>query len=265
MVINARVRRRLAARHVSFAGLAALALAIAIAVVPGAASAQPTVAGLRAGVPWRQAGPGWSVVQYSTANISGSVKGPTTLYLVSPAGRKYPFYRTAPATFPNFTLIDWSGDRRRILVQQTGSGDQRRLAYEQISLATRTVVTRFSLPSQVDPYEYTRPRGSGFLADGFGPHAGYFRYDLTGHVRAKLAPHTFLDGVRDAPDGSFLVAGTRDGIDLISNAGRITGHVRIYARKPAPKQFCARSAGGPGQRSWPTALPSARTTPTGSG
>ena len=237
MVITAGVMRPLVGRHLSIAGLTALALAVA--VVPAAASARPAVTGPRTGVPWRQAGPGWSVVLYSTAAVSGAVKGPTTLYLVSPSGRKFPFYRTAPTAFPDITLIDWSGDRRRILVQQTGSGNQRRLTYEQISLATGTVVTRFSLPSEVEPYEYTRPRGSGFLADGFGSHAGYFRYDLTGHVRANLAPRTFLDGVHGAPDGSFLVAGTRDGIDLISNAGHITGQVRIPAPKPASKQFCA--------------------------
>ena len=237
MVTAPGVIRRLTGRHLTVAGMTALMLAGA--AVPAAASGQPTLSGPRAGrVPWRQAGPGWSVVQYSTAATSGSPKGAATLYLVSPSGRKYPFYRTPPAAFPSLSLIDWSGDRRRILVQQAGSGTSQRLTYEQISLATGTVVTRFSLPSEVMPLEYTRPRGSGFLATGFGSHLGDFRYDLAGHLRAKLAPGTNLFGLLDAPDGTFIAAGASAGIDLISNTGHIIRRIRIPVPKAASGQLC---------------------------
>lgn len=231
--------RRLTRRHFFVAAVSALVLAIA--GVPAVASGQPSLSGPRAGrVPWRQAGPGWSVVQYSAAAISGSPKGAATFYLVSPSGRKYPFYRTLPATFPNWSLIDWSGDRRRIFVQKAGSGTPQPLTYEQISLATGTVVTRFNLPYEVDPVGYTLPRGDGFLAVGFGSHLGDFRYDLAGHVRAKLAPGTSLfGGLFDAADGSFIVTGTtRAGIDLISNAGHITRRIRIPLPKAASGQLC---------------------------
>lgn len=225
-------------RYLTIASLTALMFAIA--GIPAAASAHQSVTAPRAGrVPWRQAGPGWSVVEYSTASTPGSPKGRATFYLVSPSGRKFPFYRTQPTGYPSVSLIDWSGDRQRVFVQLTAFGDPPRLTYEQISLAAGTVVTRFSLSSEVLPNQYTRPRGDGLLADGFGSHLGEFRYDLTGHLRATLAPGIDLNVLLDAPDGTFIVAGTAAGIDMISNAGRVIGRIRIPVAKPASRQVCA--------------------------
>jgi len=58
-----------------------------------AATAPPT---MRTGqhvakVPWRRAGPGWSVVEYSAASLSSAKPGKTSYYLVSPKGRKHAF------------------------------------------------------------------------------------------------------------------------------------------------------------------------------
>jgi hypothetical protein len=232
-----RVVRRTIVWRLAVAGVTTLTLALA--GIPAAAAGETSVTGMAtAHVPWRQAGPGWAVVEYSTASISESAKGATTFYLVSPAGRKYLFYRTPPTRYPSLFLIDWSGDRKRIFVQQTAFGNPQHLTYEQISLITGTVLTRFSLSSEVLPDEYTRPRGDGFLAQGFGSHPWDYRYDLTGHLRATLAPGTDLQGLLDAPDGTFILGGTATGIDLISNAGHITRRTRIPVTRPASRHVC---------------------------
>jgi TolB protein len=234
--------RRRTARHLATAAVTALTLALA--GIPAAASDRTSVAEPSIGhVPWRQAGPGWSVVEYSTAAASMSAKGPATFYLVSPDGRKYPFYRTASTRYPNWFLIDWSGDRQRILVQQTPSGNPQRLTYEQISLATGTVVTRFSLPIDIQPVAYTQPRGDGLLVEGGGSpsHPWDYRYDLTGHLQATLARGTYLIGLLDAPNGTFILAGNAGNggnIDKISNAGRITERISIPLTRPAKWHGC---------------------------
>jgi TolB protein len=214
-------------------------LTTALAGVPAAAAGRISVAAMAtAHVPWRHAGPGWAAVQYSTASTSGAPKGATTFYLVSPAGRKYPFYRTPATSYPSLSLIDWSGDRRRIFVQQNAVGNPRRLTYEQISLVTGAVVNRFSLSSDVLPAQYTEPRGDGFLAEGSNNHPWDYRYDMTGHLQATLARGTFLNWLLDASDGSFILAGTFRGIDLISKAGHVTRRIRIPVTRPASRHVC---------------------------
>jgi TolB protein len=213
-----------------------IGLILSLLAVAGtaAATAAPT---MRSGqhvakVPWRRAGPGWSVVEYSAASLSSTKPGRTTFYLVSPKGRKYAFYRTPTATaYPAFELIDWSGDRKRILVSVAGSGGTgRRGVFKQISLVTGTVVSRFTLPGQVFPVEYTRPLGKSLLAFGLGSRAlGIDRYSLTGRLQRILASRTLLLGALDSPHGTFVVAGTRTGLDQISNTGAIMRRISIPA------------------------------------
>jgi hypothetical protein len=79
------VVRRTIAWRLAAAGVTTLTLALA--GIPAAAAGRTSVAGMATShVPWRQAGPGWAVVEYSTASTAGSLKGATTFYLVSPAG-----------------------------------------------------------------------------------------------------------------------------------------------------------------------------------
>jgi hypothetical protein len=122
-------------------------------------------------VPWRQAGPGWSVVEYSVSAGSAThqpAKSSTILSLVSPQGRKFPFYVSPePANRGIPDLIDWSGDRQRVLVQQGRSADAQEFWYEQISLATGAVLTRFKLPERIFPIGFTRPAGASLLVTGF--------------------------------------------------------------------------------------------------
>lgn len=195
--------------------LAALTLAIAGAAVPALsapASAAP------ASVPWQKAGPGWAIALYSASSLplAKPVKrGAITLYLTSPTGQKYPFYRFA-ASKSEQNLIGWSGDRQRVLVETSTTRNQ----YVQISLATGKIVSRFTLPSTVFPLLYTRPDGLALLTlRQQGSSTQIVRYDLAGHQQLVLASGKNLDGSAiDSPSGTEVVVGTRTGLELVSNS-----------------------------------------------
>lgn len=227
--IQKRVRWRAAALCLAVLAMAGTMAAAAPAAQLGHSAAQ--VPRSAAKLPWRQAGPGWSVVEYSAASLPTAttpVPGKTTFYLVSPKGRKYAFYRTPTATaYPTLELVDWSGDRQRILVSVAGSGKtgQPNLL-EQISLVTGRVVSRFSLPNQVFATQYTRPRGTSLLAPDLAT-GSIDRYGLTGHLQRVLAPGADLTAALDSPHGTFVVAGTRAGLDQISNTGSVIRRIRI--------------------------------------
>src|ERR1700722_2036660 len=141
------------------AGLLVMTSATAAAAAPAPQSTK---------VPWRQAGPGWSVVEYSAPAKSAAAKLSTVLSLVSPQGRKFPFYmspRAADHELPD--LVDWSGDRQRVLIQYGRSANAETLSYQQISLATGAVLTRFKLPLKISPIAFTRPAGASLLVAGF--------------------------------------------------------------------------------------------------
>jgi hypothetical protein len=131
----------------SFKSAAVVAVALAAAVsAAGAALAAPTAHPAQSAsslVPLRQVGLGWSIVEYSAAKVSPPTKGKTTLYAVSPQGRRFAFYSwpAAKPSLSSFFLVDWSGDGQRVLVV---NGFNR---YEQISLATGKIINTFKLPS----------------------------------------------------------------------------------------------------------------------
>jgi hypothetical protein len=216
-------------RHAAISSVTVLILTLAAtttaAAVPLARSADRT-----AGVPWRLAGPGWSVAEYSAASLRGTAKAKTVFYLVSPNGHRYAFYVTPTATaYPALTLLDWSGDRRRVLAYRDVS-DTTPTVVEQISLVTGTVVSRFKLPAGVLPDGYTRPRGTSILAVGFN-RPGIYRYNLAGQLRRVLARRTSLGILTalDSPSGTFLLSDTVTRLLRISHAGAITRRIRIPA------------------------------------
>jgi hypothetical protein len=226
------VRWRTAGRCVALC-LVALAMAGTMAAAAPAAPLGDSAAQVPQSatkLPWRQAGPGWSVVEYSAASLTQTrpAQARTTLYLVSPKGRKYLFYRApAKAAYPAFDLIDWSGDRQRVLVRVTGSGVAGQPnVLEQISLVTGGVVSRFNLPNQVLATQYTRPRGTSLLATDLAT-GSIDRYGLAGHLQRVLAPGADLAASLDSPHGTFVVAGTRTGVDQISNTGSVIRRIRI--------------------------------------
>ena len=212
---------------------------LAAAIAVPLAAAGDVVAGSRAAaVPWRKAGPGWSIAEYSAASLPGAVhpaKARTVFYLVSPAGRRWAFYRAPTATTsPVLRLDDWSGDRQRILVDRRAG---QRVVVEQISLITGKVTTLFTLPWAGGPIEYTRPRGASVLTQVLGAK-GILRYGLAGHLQRRLAPHTYWNSPLDAPSGQFVTAGPAisTGIDQISNNGTVTRRIK-FVSQCAPERW----------------------------
>lgn len=212
-------------------GTALVAAAVTIAGA-SAAAALAAPAGHRAPrtaaastVPWRQVGPGWSVAEYSAASapeITPQVKGATTLYAVSPQGRKYAFYRWPATADPKFNLVDWSGDKKRVLLQEFGTN-----VLEQISVVTGKVVNTFRLPRNAAAIGYTRPDGLNVLAARtVGRLSEIVRYDLTGHLQKVLVSGTTLTSAIEAPDGKTVIVGNVSGLEQVSNLGGVTKRMR---------------------------------------
>jgi hypothetical protein len=189
-------------------------------------------------VPWRQAGPGWAIAEYSASVFvvgqpTQDKPGVTTLYLTSRTGAKYPFFTWPKSQFPNWTVVDWSGDRQRVLVEAFGSPDNR---YEQISLATGKIVSRFHLPATVQVQSYTRPNGLNVLA--MRPQRGaalqVVRYDLSGRLARVLTTSRLPLTAIDSPDGASVIAGEAGGLERVSNLG---GHAKKMS-PPIPVLEC---------------------------
>lgn len=206
-------------------GTALVATALTVAGSnPGAALAAPSAP---------RVGPGWSVAEYSAASnpmIKHPKKGKTTLYLVSPQGKKTAFF-TYPANSPSlstFNLVDWSGDGQRVLLENGKN------TFEQISVATGKIVSKFTIPALngISVYGYTRPHGEAFLSPN-PDFAGVRRYDLKGHLQIVLSKTS--NGAIDSPDGTSVVVGLKAGLEVISNAGGVVRKLNV----PAGNAFCS--------------------------
>ena len=132
---------------------------------PGLMVAAGHTAG-RSAVPWKQVGPGWTLVTYTTATefATHPKRGATTLYLVDPAGGKYVMYRWphVPA-YGGVDLLAWSGDATRAMLEVAKSPTSNAQQLDQLTLATGKL-TRLPLPSGAVPISYTRPDGLAVLA-----------------------------------------------------------------------------------------------------
>ena len=199
-------------------GLAGLAGAVA---TPALAS--PVAQQVQAGAPLSKAGPGWTILQYSSGRINGSTfTGRFTLYLTSPQGKKYALY-SAKLLRSGPNLLAWSGDRQRALLstQVTAAASDQ---LEQVDLATGKVLGRFSLPKGSFAVGYTKPDGLNVLAvRRQGSDWQLVRYNLSGQQQAILATigGTNYEGTIYAPDGSYLLATTASGLAEVSNTGGI--------------------------------------------
>lgn len=198
------------------------ALGTASATTALAASPATVQATRAAAVPWAKAGPGWSVVQYTTGT-RGSVSKPSqpgrdTLYLTSPQGKKYAFYSWKPVSLVP-TLLGWSGDRQRVLLES--KVDYATPAHvEQVSLVTGKVISKFTLPSELTPIGYTKPDGLNLLA--ISDEGKLVRYDLQGHRQLVLgsAPKGTFSALY-TPDGTAVITSASKGLEEVSNTGGI--------------------------------------------
>ncbi|HET9894496.1 MAG TPA: hypothetical protein VFQ44_06135 [Streptosporangiaceae bacterium] len=181
-------------------------------------------------VPLSKVAPGWSIAEYSAATVNMAKhreKGKTTLYAVSPQGKKYPFF-SWPASFPGtstFSVIDWSGDGQRVLVANFFN------KFEEISLKTDKVINTFRLPAGIQAFSYTRPHGENILTSG--PNGeGLRRYDLHGKLQKVFSKANF--GGIDSPDGTSVILGTKSGLEVLGNSGGVVRRLR----PPAGIGFC---------------------------
>jgi TolB protein len=194
--------------------LKGVALAVGMAAVAsagaGAALAAPAVPAARSATvssPVASAGLGWSLAEYSTSTRTHP--GRTTLYAVSPQGRKYAVRSWSGAAY---YLLDWSGDGRRALLSNYNG------TFEQINVRTGMVVNRFRLPKDVTVIGYTRPEGENLLAYS---GTSLVRYNLEGTLQKVLAKDGTAESI-ESPDGLTVIAGTTSGIKVISNLGGVT-------------------------------------------
>jgi hypothetical protein len=197
-----------------------------------ATEAQPAAHGVEAAIgaiPWSQVGPGWMLALWSPAighrpgdkpdpNEPDANKVTTTLYLVDPAGGRYPI-----TTFqPGFTawLVDWSGDRSHALLRATKSGS----LYDETAIAVdlrNGNQTTFPI-ADGGPIGYARPDGMALLiGKGHYPdRPSLQRVDLSGkqELTYPVGPD-YKGGALPAADGTQLVLGSTKGLALMGNDG----------------------------------------------
>ncbi len=236
----------------SRATLALMAIATAaatIAVAPAAhaepENSQPMAAqGVEAplgAVPWPQVGPGWMLAVWSPVPglHPGETPPPgaptwqtatTTLYLVDPAGGRYPI-----TTFPppgdgeSPKLVDWSGDGTRALFATDEKG---RTVLTEVYLRSGAK-TPFTIErTGVNP-RYTRPDGKAVLLYKWkGSKPGSLeRVDLAGNHQLTYPVGQDFDGYLSTPDGTQLAVGTTSGLALMGNDGAVGKALPIAGQK----------------------------------
>jgi len=239
----------------------------------------------RAAVPWKNVGPGWTLVTYTTATpfAARPKAGATTLYLVDPAGGKYVLHRwpRVPA-YGGVNLLAWSGDGKRALLEVAKSPTSNSQQLDQLTLASGKL-TRLPLPASAIPVSYTRPDGLAVLAYlnlSSPAKVQLVRYSLTGALEKVLFTQKTGSSGGSVNAGSstpynpagtaFAATVTSSGITtaghtvLISNAGGLIrryssagscGFVRWWTATSLLTGNCA------GKRLFVTPVGGARTTP----
>jgi hypothetical protein len=224
--------------------LAIVAAAASLTAVPLTASASPRAElgagqiGTRTEIPWHSIGPGWALAVFSASSVGEGVPakaGPSTLYLVDPAGGRYAVATwSAQSAQKQWTLEAWSGDASRALFI---SGITRETVH-QFQLRTGKWTT-FRLPRNVSVDGYTRPDGLNILAIRILSYrspakASLVRYSLTGVLERKLVTGEGLGSVAYQPAGAELAVGNLKGLELISNAGGVIRSLPV----PGTKNGC---------------------------
>jgi hypothetical protein len=197
-------------------------------------------------IPWTHVGPGWLLAIWSP--VSGQRPGPlpppgqptpdtatTTLYLVDPAGGRYPITTfPPPGAGPSPTLADWSGDGTHALFY----------AYAPAPSGTYTITTvdlrsgaqaSFTIDNGANSFDvaarYSRPQGKTvLLAKSNGAQANWpKRVDLAGRPELTYPLGSDFQGsYLSTPDGTQLVLGTAVGLALMGNDGT-TGKTLLVA------------------------------------
>jgi hypothetical protein len=173
-------------------------------------------------IPWPKVGPGWELVQYTTHATTQTM---TTLYLVGPSGAKYALRASRDE---QFSLVAWSGDKTRALLDDDAAGRA-----EQLNLMSGKLTT-FALGGQASPIGYTLPRGLNILAlQRHGSSFALARYSLTGKlVKVLVSSKWAAFGEAYAPDGATLAVAGPAGVGLVSNVGGVIRQLDVPGTDP---------------------------------
>jgi TolB protein len=184
-------------------------------------------------IPWDQVGPGWMLALWSpvTPTRPGIEPAPgvptyetagTTLYLVDPAGGRYPITTFgAPSGFGGPTLSDWSGDGSHALLSLDGSSGKEPTTAVSVDLHTGTQTTFPVVNGYVAGY--ASPKADAVLVGDSGTGdwpAWVERIDLAGNQQLTYpVGKDFEGGFLPTSDGSQLVLGTSTGLALMDSDG----------------------------------------------
>ena len=220
-------------------------------------------------VPWSQVGPGWMLAVWSP--VPGLHTGetpppgtptwetaPTTLYLVDPAGGRYPITTLPPpGKGQSPKLVDWSGDGTRALFSLDEKG---RTSVTEVDLRSGAKTTFTVERTAVNP-RYTRPDGKAVLLYKWrdSKPGSLERVDLAGNHQMTYPVGQDFDGYLSTPDGTQLVLGTASGLALMGNDGAPGKALPIAGQKDCtPTRFwdadatiaVTRCSGSAGSQLW---------------
>jgi hypothetical protein len=185
-------------------------------------------------IPWTQVGPGWLLATWS--QVSGQRPGPpppgqptpetatTTLYLVDPAGGRYPITTfPPPGAGESPTLADWSGDGSHALFYAYAPSGTYTVTAVDLRSGARASFTIDNGANSFDvAARYSRPQGKAvLLAKSNGAQANWLkRVDLAGRPELTYpVGRDFQGSYLSTPDGTQLVLGMADGLALMGNDG----------------------------------------------
>jgi len=188
-------------------------------------------------IPWAQVGPGWLLATWSQVpgRSGGGELQPgqatpetatTTLYLVDPAGGRYPITTfPPPGAGPSPTLADWSGDGTHALFYAYAPAPSGAYTVTTVDLRSGAQ-TSFTIDNGANSFDvaarYSRPEGKAvLLAKSNGAEAGWLkRVDLAGRPEFTYPVSRDFQGLYlSTPDGTQLVLSTAVGLALMGNDG----------------------------------------------
>lgn len=263
------LRRKMASALMAMvAGSATITLAPTAHAEPEAMAAHGVEAPLSA-VPWSQVGPGWLLAMWSPAPGLHPGESPppgaptwqtaaTTLYLVDPAGGRYPITTfPAPGDGPSPHLVDWSGDGTRALFSTEGKAGT---VVTEVDLRSGTK-TSFTVDGTHPSIRYTRPEGRALLLYRSEGSEGRSleRVDLAGNHQLSYPIGKDFEGYLSTPDGTQLVTGAASGLALMGNDGLAGKALPVAGEKdctpmrwwnPDSTVALARCDGSVGSRLW---------------
>lgn len=170
-------------------------------------------------VPWAAVGPGWVLDTYSAGTKARPA--PTTLYLVSPAGAKYPLHSWPASKTPVPTLVAWAGDKTQALFEMH-SADGLPDGYGELSLTTGAMTRMAFASASTTPIGYTLPAGTQLLGITQNAQSTTIaRYTRAGVLVKTLVTVGQALGASYSPDGTELAVAGQGGLLLVSNAGGV--------------------------------------------